>query len=132
MTTTAKFGRIPLESTYSMSHARIVSARMSGEERTSLHHRNIELQDCRRSDGLYDIEGEFLDVKHCDDVNADGHMRMAGQPLHRMKGRCFYDIATISQCSAKPELSLCIRWITRHLCLGNALHGTSTGPWFSV
>lgn len=61
------------------------------EDRTPLHRRNIELQGYRRSDGLYDIEGELLDVKHYDYVNSDGKMRLAGQPLHRMKVRMTVD-----------------------------------------
>lgn len=74
-----------------MSNARNVPAQMSTEERTPLHRRNIELQGYRRSDGLYDIEGELLDVKKYDYVNSDGHMRLAGQPLHRMKVRITVD-----------------------------------------
>lgn len=74
-----------------MSNPRNVPAQMSTEERTPLHRRNIELQGYRRSDGLYDIEGELLDVKKYDYVNSDDHMRLAGQPLHRMKVRITVD-----------------------------------------
>lgn len=64
---------------------------MHTEDRMPLHRRNIELQGYRRSDGMYDIEGELLDVKHYDYVNSDGNMRLAGQPLHRMKIRITVD-----------------------------------------
>jgi hypothetical protein len=74
-----------------MSNARNVTAGSSTKERTPLHRRNIELQGYRRSDGLYDIEGELLDVKHYDYVNSDGNTRFAGQPLHRMKVRLTVD-----------------------------------------
>ncbi|MFM7010155.1 MAG: DUF2889 domain-containing protein [Betaproteobacteria bacterium] len=64
---------------------------MPTDDRTPLHHRNIELKGYRRTDGMYDIEGELLDVKHYDYVNSDGNLRIAGQPLHRMKVRMTID-----------------------------------------
>lgn len=74
-----------------MPNASKVPIGMHTEDRTPLHSRNIELQGYRRSDGMYDIEGELLDFKHYDYVNSDGNMRFAGQPLHQMKIRITVD-----------------------------------------
>lgn len=60
-------------------------------DRISLHHRRIELQGFRRLDGLWDIEGELLDVKHYDYTSADGTARRAGEPIHLMKVRLTVD-----------------------------------------
>lgn len=61
------------------------------KDRTPLHRRRIELQGYRRSDGLWDVEGELVDVKHYDYVSADGAARRAGEPLHQMKVRLTVD-----------------------------------------
>lgn len=60
-------------------------------DRIPLHHRRIELEGFRRLDGLWDIEGELLDVKHYDYTSADGTARRAGEPIHLMKVRLTVD-----------------------------------------
>jgi len=60
-------------------------------ERVPLHNRRIEMQGWRRSDGLWDIEGELLDVKNYDYVTSEGSPHQAGAPLHHMKIRLTVD-----------------------------------------
>jgi hypothetical protein len=59
--------------------------------RVPLHKRRIEMQGWRRADGLYDIEGELLDVKDYDYTSHEGVSRPAGTPLHNMKIRLTVD-----------------------------------------
>ncbi|WP_306545796.1 DUF2889 domain-containing protein [Malikia spinosa] len=70
-----------------MSQSSHAQAAVLSPARTPLHHRRIELQGYRRPDGLWDIEGELLDVKQYDYTSADGAARRAGEPLHLMKVR---------------------------------------------
>jgi len=62
-------------------------------ERVPLHRRHIDLQGYRRSDGLWDIEGELLDTKDYPYVNSEGLAHPAGAPLHHMKIRLTVDAA---------------------------------------
>ena len=61
------------------------------DERTPLHQRRIAMQGWRRADGLYDIEGELLDVKDYDHVSSEGQARPAGSPIHHMRVRLTVD-----------------------------------------
>lgn len=61
------------------------------QERVPLHNRRIELQGYRRADGLWDIEGELLDVKNYDYLTSENVSRRAGTPLHNMKIRLTVD-----------------------------------------
>ena len=64
-------------------------------DRVPLHNRRIELQGWRRTDGLWDIEGELLDVKNYDYVTSEGVPRKAGSPVHNMKIRLTVDAAMV-------------------------------------
>ncbi|MGE0797526.1 MAG: DUF2889 domain-containing protein [Lautropia sp.] len=68
--------------------------------RTPLHDRRISMQGWRRADGLYDIEGELLDVKDYDYLSSEGLPRYAGRPLHHMKIRLTIDAAMTVQAIA--------------------------------
>ncbi|VTU36546.1 hypothetical protein H4CHR_03940 [Variovorax sp. PBS-H4] len=59
--------------------------------RVPLHTRRIEMQGWRRSDGMWDIEGELLDRKNYDYVSSEGQARAAGTPVHNMKIRLTVD-----------------------------------------
>ena len=60
-------------------------------DRVPLHGRTLDLQGFRRPDGLWDIEGELLDVKHYDYLSSEGIARKAGSPLHNMRIRLTVD-----------------------------------------
>lgn len=59
--------------------------------RAPMHNRRIEMQGYRRTDGLYDIEGELLDVKNYDFISSEGQARSAGEPIHHMRIRLTID-----------------------------------------
>lgn len=58
--------------------------------RTPLHTRTITFTGFARADGLWDMEGELLDVKHQDHPHEDG-TRAAGQPVHHLFMRVTLD-----------------------------------------
>lgn len=61
------------------------------QDRVPLHDRRITLQGYRRADGLWDIDGELLDVKNYDYRSSENAERHAGEPLHHMKIRLTVD-----------------------------------------
>lgn len=73
-------------------------------EREPVHTRQIVCQGYRRKDGLWDIEGHFLDTKHHEYRTADDHMLPPGAPLHQMLLRVTIDDElTIRQVEAITE-----------------------------
>ena len=53
--------------------------------RTPQHIRQVNFRSFERADGLWDIEGELLDVKAIDMPKANGEgVRKAGEPIHHM------------------------------------------------
>lgn len=72
----------------------------AGAARQKIHTRTISVEGYRRADGLWDIEGEILDVKAFPHV-LKTHVHPAGAPLHRMCLRMTVDqTLTIRQMAA--------------------------------
>ena len=72
-------------------------------ERTRMHQRTLRLEGFRRDDGLWDVEGELLDLKDHDFEAGDG-IRPAGAPIHRMWMRITVDRSlTIVDAEARME-----------------------------
>ncbi|MBB5216178.1 DUF2889 domain-containing protein [Parapusillimonas granuli] len=61
-----------------------------GVSRKKIHRRTIVIDGYRRSDGLWDIEGEIQDVKAVDHV-LKTHVHPAHTPIHSMKLRITVD-----------------------------------------
>ncbi len=69
-------------------------------QRTPLHTRTLTFRGYARADGLWDMEGELLDIKHYDHLHGSG-TRAAGEPVHHILVRvtvdaqlCIHDIQT--------------------------------------
>jgi hypothetical protein len=61
-------------------------------EREELHLRRIEMRGFRRTDGLYEIEGQVVDTKPRDFVPASGERAVAaGEPIHDLGVRLVFD-----------------------------------------
>lgn len=60
--------------------------------RTPQHIRQVHFRSFKRADGLWDIEGELLDMKAVDTPRANGEgVRKAGDPIHHMLIRTTVD-----------------------------------------
>jgi hypothetical protein len=64
---------------------------MPDTPRRLIHERTISCRGYARDDGLWEIEGEFLDVKHQPYTAGDGAARPPGAPLHAMTLRLVID-----------------------------------------
>ncbi|MBS7349546.1 MAG: DUF2889 domain-containing protein [Comamonas sp.] len=60
-------------------------------DRQPRHIRRITYQSFERSDGLWDMEGELIDVKATDITLLNGKTHPAGQPIHHMQLRVTMD-----------------------------------------
>jgi hypothetical protein len=75
-------------------------------ERERLHTRSIEINGCRRTDGLYDIEAHLTDTKSFGNANYDRGYIHAGEPIHDMWLRLTIDEAMhIVGCEAVSDLT---------------------------
>ena len=60
--------------------------------REELHHRRIEMRGFRRSDGLYEVEGQVTDRKPHDFTSPNGFKKVpAGEPIHDMGVTVVFD-----------------------------------------
>jgi len=60
--------------------------------REELHHRRIDMRGFRRSDGLYEVEGQVTDRKPCDfTATSGGDVVSAHEPIHDMGVRLVFD-----------------------------------------
>jgi hypothetical protein len=62
----------------------------SPAQRTPLHNRTLTFRGYARADGLWDMEGELLDLKHYDHLHGNG-TRAAGEPVHHILVRVTVD-----------------------------------------
>lgn len=63
-----------------------------GVQRQPLHSRAITITGCKRSDGLYEVEGLLVDTKPFDFQPPSGdRVVAAGSPIHQMRVRIVYD-----------------------------------------
>jgi Protein of unknown function (DUF2889) len=59
--------------------------------REELHHRRIDIRGFRRSDGLFEVEGQVVDRKSHDQQTMDGRNVPAGDRVHDMGVRLVFD-----------------------------------------
>lgn len=100
-------------------------------DREPIHTRQIECCGYRRADGLWDIEGHFLDTKFHDFRTADDQTIPAGAPIHQMRLRLTIDDSlTIVKAEAVTEdgPSVSCREIPE---VYRRLEGLRIGPGFS-
>lgn len=73
--------------------------------RTPIHRRTITMEGFRRDDGLFDIEGNLIDIKFLDVPMADS-IRKAGDPIHDMKVRITLDenMTVVEACAVTDRM----------------------------
>ena len=102
-------------------------------QRQLLHRRNLAIEVYERSDGLFDVEAELVDVKTRDMQLATG-LRPAGEPVHRMSLALVVDRELNvreagSQTRSMPYPGQCDRHDDAYACLAglNLLKGFRAG-----
>ena len=80
--------------------------------REAIHTRSIRVQAYSRSDGLWDLDAELMDVKTYDFTLRTGQMHRAGEPVHDMLLRITIDdefniVAAVAAYEAAPYGSHC-------------------------
>ena len=88
--------------------------------REELHFRRIDMRGYRRSDGLYEVEGQLTDRKPHDFQPASGgRPARAGEPIHDMGVRLVFDddmtvreVQTFTRCLLPPgRVTACTVWM---------------------
>lgn len=74
-----------------MSSTTFFSLSAPAVERELHHTRRIHYQGFKRTDGLWDMEGELIDTKAIDVLLLNGHTQPAGEPVHHMQMRVTVD-----------------------------------------
>lgn len=72
--------------------------------RTQLHTRSVVLEAFARDDGNLDLEVEMSDVKP-HDLQLQSGLRVAGEPVHRMRLRVTIDHKTFCVCAAEAVMN---------------------------
>lgn len=98
--------------------------------RQSIHTRSVIMHGYRRDDGLWDMEGELVDVKGCDLAGLYRNHIPAGEPIHKMRVRVTVDddflIHAVEACTDFAPFPMCAD-ITP---VFSALKGLSLGRGF--
>jgi hypothetical protein len=100
-------------------------------QRKELHHRSIELRGYVRSDGLYDIEAHFTDVKTNEMTLDDRRKLLPGEPLHDMSIRLVVD-KDLKVCEVEAAIEGAPYGICRGATEGmRVIKGLTIGPGWS-